>query len=281
MPEKTVLVTGCSNGGLGAAMAKSYQARGFKVFATLRNRSKAGSLKEIEGIEILELDVTSEESVRQCAKEVEKLTGGSLDILVNNAAIIGTVMPLLDTPVDEAKKVYDSNVWAILSMTQAFAPMLIKSKGTVCNISSVSCELVFAWQGTYSSSKAAMTRISETLRLEMAPLGVRVVTVILGGVETTGNNPDNRKDLVLPGNSYYQKIAAIINHHQKGFIYTNKQNLDVAARNVVNDILCDRSGFIRRGQASTLSWILNTFLPYALTIYFANGESGLGELGRK
>jgi hypothetical protein len=115
----------------------------------------------------------------------------------------------------------------------------------------------------------------------MAPLGVRVVTVILGGVETTGNNPDNRKDLVLPGNSYYQKIAAIINHHQKGFIYTNKQNLDVAARNVVNDILCDRSGFIRRGQASTLSWILNTFLPYALTIYFANGESGLGELGRK
>lgn len=146
MPEKTVLVTGCSNGGLGAAMARAYQARGFRVFATLRNRSKAGSLEEIEGIEILELDVTSEESIGQCAKEVEKLTGGSLDILVNNAAI-GTFMPLLDTPIDEAKKVYDSNVWAIVLMTQAFAPMLIKSKGTVCNISSVSCELVFAWQG--------------------------------------------------------------------------------------------------------------------------------------
>lgn len=148
MPEKTVLVTGCSNGGLGAAMAMAYQARGFRVFATLRNRAKGGSLEEIEGIEILELDVTSEESVRQCAKEVEKLTGGSLDILVNNAGI-ATIMPLLDTSVADAKKIYDSNVWAILLMTQAFAPMLIKSKGTVCNISSVSCELVFAWQGRW------------------------------------------------------------------------------------------------------------------------------------
>ncbi|KAL5349194.1 hypothetical protein ACLOAV_005482 [Pseudogymnoascus australis] len=261
-------------------MAKAYQARGFRVFATLRNRSKAGSLEEIEGIEILELEVTSEESVRQCAKEVKKLTGGSLDVLVNNAAV-GTFMPLLDTPIDEAKKVYDSNVWSILSMTQAFAPMLIKSKGTVCNISSVSGELVFAWQGTYSSSKAATTRISETLRLEMAPLGVRVVTVILGGVETTGNNPDNRKELVLPANSYYQKIAAIINRHQKGLVHTNKQNVDVVARNVVDDVLSGRSGFIRRGQASSLSWIFNTFLSYALTTYLANGESGLGELGRK
>ena len=148
MSEKTVVITGCSNGGLGAAMAKAYQARGFRVFATVRNRAKVGSLKEMQRIEILELDVTSEESVRQCAKAVEKLTGGSLNILVNNAGI-STVMPLLDTSVDEAKKMYDSNVWAVLLMTQAFAPMLIKSKGILCNISSVSSELVFAWQGQW------------------------------------------------------------------------------------------------------------------------------------
>ncbi|OBT85709.1 hypothetical protein VE02_05949 [Pseudogymnoascus sp. 03VT05] len=280
MPEKTVVVTGCSNGGLGAAMAKAYQARGFRVFATLRNRAKIGPLEEIEGIEILELDVTSEESIRQCAKAVEKLTGGSLDILVNNAGI-STIMPLLDTSVDDAKKMYDSNVWAVLLMTQAFAPMLIKSKGTICNISSVSSEFVFAWQGTYSSSKAAMTRISETLRLEMEPLGVQVVTVILGGVETTGNNPDNRKDLELPANSYYQKIAAIINRHKKALVHNKKHNVDVAANNVVNDVLSGRAGFVRRGQASSLSWLFNTFLSYALTTYLANGESGLAELGGK
>lgn len=146
MPEKTVVVTGCSSGGLGEAMAKAYHARGFRVFATLRNRAKAGSLADIRGIEILELEVTSAESIRQCAKAVEKLTGGALDILVNNAGI-SNIMPLLDTSIDDAKKMYDSNVWALLAMTQAFAPMLIKAQGAVCNISSVSCELVFAWQG--------------------------------------------------------------------------------------------------------------------------------------
>ncbi|KAJ8121001.1 hypothetical protein ONZ43_g2440 [Nemania bipapillata] len=146
MPEKTVLITGCNHGGLGAAMAKAYRARGFKVFATVRSVAKAGNLGETEGIEILELEVTSKESIAQCAKTVEKLTGGSLDILVNNAGTAG-VMPLLDLDLDKARKVYDVNVWALLAMTQAFAPMLIKAKGVVCNISSVSGELIFSWMG--------------------------------------------------------------------------------------------------------------------------------------
>jgi 1-acylglycerone phosphate reductase len=147
MSEKTVLITGCSDGGLGAAMAKAYRARGFRVFAAVRNIAKAGSLSEIKGIEILELEVTSEESIRQCAKTVDKLTRGSLDILVNNAGV-SIIMPLLDTSLDEAKKLYDVDVWGILAMAQAFAPMLIKAKGVMCNISSVSGELIFAWSGT-------------------------------------------------------------------------------------------------------------------------------------
>jgi NAD(P)-dependent dehydrogenase (short-subunit alcohol dehydrogenase family) len=146
MPERTVLITGCSDGGLGAAMAKAYRAKGFRVFATLRDVGKAGSLVDAKGIEILPLEVTSEESIRQCAKTIDKLTGGSLDILVNNAGRSGA-MPLLDVSIDSAKKMYDLNVWAVLAMVQAFAPMLIKSQGTICNISSVSSELTFAWSG--------------------------------------------------------------------------------------------------------------------------------------
>lgn len=148
MSKKTVLITGCSQGGLGEAMAKVYCAKGFRVFATLRNLTKAGSLGEIKGIEILELDITSDESIRQCAKAVEKLTGGSLDILVNNAGL-GTVAPLLDISIESAKKIFDINVWAMVAMAQAFAPMLIKAKGTMCNFSSVSSELVIAYQGMF------------------------------------------------------------------------------------------------------------------------------------
>jgi 1-acylglycerone phosphate reductase len=146
MPEKTVLITGCTDGGLGAAMARAYRTRGFRVFACVRNPEKAGSLRDIAGIEVLELEVTSQDSIRQCAAAVEKLTGGSLDILVNNAGSSG-VMPLLDVSIEDAKRVYDINVWAVLAMAQAFAPMLIKARGTICNISSVSGELVFAWSG--------------------------------------------------------------------------------------------------------------------------------------
>ncbi|KAI3316854.1 putative short-chain dehydrogenases/reductase [Xylariaceae sp. AK1471] len=280
MSEKTVLITGCSQGGLGAAMAKAYRTRGFRVFATVRDIAKAGSLGDIKGIEILELEVTSQESIRQCAKAVEKLTGGSLDILVNNAGI-GTTMPLLDVSVDDAKKTYDVNVWAMIVMVQAFAPLLIKAKGTICNISSVSGELIFAWAGVYSSSRAATTSISETLRIELAPLGVRVITAILGGVDTAGNNAANKGELDLPVTSYYQKIRDIINHHYKGLQYTNKQNVDVAAKNIVNDVLSGSSYFIRRGQASTLSWFSNTFLPHVLFTSMINGKSGLAEVGAK
>ncbi|RAL11345.1 1-acyl dihydroxyacetone phosphate reductase [Aspergillus homomorphus CBS 101889] len=276
--SKTVLITGCSYGGLGAAMAKVYQAKGFRVFATLRNKAKAGSLADIEGIAIVELEVTSVESIRQCAQTVAKLTGGRLDILVNNAGV-NAIVPLLDASFDEAKKVYDTNVWSLVAMAQAFAPMLIKAKGVMCNISSVSGEMVFAWAGVYSSSRSAGTRISETLRLEMAPLGVRVVTVILGGVQTSGNDPNKIADLELPPDSHYRKIAAVIDRHKKTIIHPNKQNIDVAAKNIVDDVLGGSGIFVRRGQASTLSWFCNTFLPYRLFTWMINRQSALSEIG--
>jgi len=146
MAEKTVLITGCTDGGLGAAMARAYRTRGFRVFAAVRNLEKAGSLRDVAGIEVLELEVTSQDSIRRCVTVVEKLTGGLLDILVNNAGSSGA-MPLLDVSIEKAKRVYDVNVWAVLAMTQEFAPMLIKARGTICNISSVSGELIFAWSG--------------------------------------------------------------------------------------------------------------------------------------
>ena len=72
LSEKTVLITGCGHGGLGAALAKTFCARGYHVFATIRDKTKAGSLGQIEGVEILELELTSDESIRQCAAAVEK-----------------------------------------------------------------------------------------------------------------------------------------------------------------------------------------------------------------
>lgn len=80
----------------------------------------------------------------QCAETVKAKNGGTLDVLVNNAGTI-LMMPLLDTPIEESKKLYDVNVWGVLAVTQAFAPLLVRSKGVVLNICSIAVQ--FAWPG--------------------------------------------------------------------------------------------------------------------------------------
>lgn len=112
----------------------------------------------------------------------------------------------------------------------------------------------------------------------MAPLGVRVVTVILGGVQTSGNNPENIADLELPPSSHYRKITSVIDRHKKTMVHPNKQNIEIAAKNVVDDVLHGHGIFIRRGQASMLSWLCNTFLPYRLFTWMINRESALDEI---
>lgn len=147
--KKNVLVTGCSTGGLGFALALAFRNKGFHVLATVRNADKAGALAAEKDIEVLTLDVTSAESIDSAVRQVQKATGGKLDILVNNAgaAIFG---PLIHASIEEGKAAYDVNVWAPLAVTQAFAPLLIASKGVILNISSIAGAVPLAWQGTCS-----------------------------------------------------------------------------------------------------------------------------------
>ena len=144
--KKTVLITGCSTGGIGWAMAKKFHEQGFYVFATARDPSKAADLSELSNVEILELDVTEPQTISHCKDVVAKRTGGKLDILVNNAGV-EFLSPLLDVDVAEAKRLYDVNVWGPLAMVQAFAPLLIEAKGIIINQSSIDGVLSMVWAG--------------------------------------------------------------------------------------------------------------------------------------
>ena len=84
--QNTVLITGCSAGGIGDALAQSFHGKGHRVFATARDLSKIEHLKGM-GMTILPLDVSSMLSVNEALKAVSAATGGSLDILVNNSGI--------------------------------------------------------------------------------------------------------------------------------------------------------------------------------------------------
>lgn len=84
MAQKTVLITGCSAGGIGDALAMEFQRKGLRVFATARNLAKVEHLKAL-GLDILPLDVVDENSIKRAVASVRKATGGTLDILVNNS----------------------------------------------------------------------------------------------------------------------------------------------------------------------------------------------------
>jgi NAD(P)-dependent dehydrogenase (short-subunit alcohol dehydrogenase family) len=166
MATDSVLVTGCTAGGIGAALCHEFQRRGLHVFATARTPSKVGDLQKLSNVTVLALDVTSASSIAEAAKAVESKTGGRLKYLVNNSGL-QYVMPTLDLDIEEAKRMYDVNVWGVIAMVQAFAPLVIAAKGSIVNIASIAGHLYPPYMGIWPARYAinvALTRGNRSLR---------------------------------------------------------------------------------------------------------------------
>ncbi|MCJ1394804.1 hypothetical protein MMC18_007684 [Xylographa bjoerkii] len=279
MPAKSVLITGASAGGIGSALTHSFQKRGFHVFATARSLSKLAHLDHNPDITTLTLDVTSETSIAKTLEEVrEKLaTIGStgLDVLVNNSGR-GYVTPILDADMEEARALFDVNFWGVIAVTQAFAPLLIDAKGTVVNISSISSGFNDPYRGIYGASKAAIRLVGETMRLEMGPFGVKVVTVVAGVIET--NFSANLPDLKLPSNSVYLPIKTEVDAVANDRVLPTAMDVDVFAEKLVGDVLHGANGLVYRGKLATLSWFMSNFLPAWFLDFILLRNRGLGKL---
>ena len=133
---KTVLITGCSDGGIGQYLAQQFAKSGCHVYATARTVSKMAALEPIDTITRLELDVCDKKSILKCRDYVERSTGGRLDVLVNNAGISYT-SAAIEMNVDTARDVFEANLFAVMEMNKAFGPMLIAAKGTILSTGSV------------------------------------------------------------------------------------------------------------------------------------------------
>ena len=191
MSKRTVLITGCSDGGLGAALALEMHSTGsYRVIASARNPNKLAAVKQA-GIETIILDVLSESSIASAVTEISKLTGGSLDILVNNAGA-STPGPVSDMSVPEAKRIFDLNVWSPVVTTQAFLPLILKSsRGMIVNHTSVASVITPPFNSSYGASKAALAMITTSLRVELHPFGIAVVDLKSGAAKS--NIVDNSK----------------------------------------------------------------------------------------
>lgn len=132
--------------------------------------------------------------------------------------------------------------------------------------------------GIYSSSKIAAKQIGETLRVELAPLGVHVVTVMCGAVHTPIH--DKAGELTLPEGSYYRGAQDIIKNQRKGLMKPGSQQVDVTAQNIVADVLGGSNGVIWRGGTATLSRYLTWLLPTGLLERVVNKDRGLAQVKR-
>jgi 1-acylglycerone phosphate reductase len=149
MPAETVLVTGCSDGGIGSALALSFQQRGFHVFATARDTTKMSKLKDLANVTLLTLDVTDSKIIQAAVDAVAEKTGGALDYLVNNAGH-NHFMPILDENIEETKDLFNTNVWGPLAVTQAFSPLVIKAEGSFVFVTSIAGYGTTPWMGKFS-----------------------------------------------------------------------------------------------------------------------------------
>ncbi|KAK8117588.1 uncharacterized protein PG998_005869 [Apiospora kogelbergensis] len=248
-PRKSVLITGCSAGGIGSALAETFEERGYHVFATLRTPSKISPRLSAAGnVTILQLDVLSRGLHRRRRRAQ---TGGRLDVLVNNSGRT-QIFPALDTPVDEARELFDLNFWAPLAMVQAFAPLLIEARGCLVNNASISAYIPTPFVGIYGSSKAALAMASNTWQHELAPLGVRTITLITCGVKSKAY--DNVDAPRLPANSHY----LVIRDYLEGLADGGQMHSDVMdahryARDVVRAVHRGVEGEVWAGKSALVA----------------------------
>jgi len=177
--KKIVLITGVSSG-IGQATARLLAKRGFTVFGTSRNPS---SIEAMSGVEVLPLDVRSDESVNACVNTLLK-KAGRMEILVNNAGyVLGGAIE--EATLEQAKAQFETNFFGIVQMVKVVLPIMRKQgSGQIINISSGVGLASLPFVGFYSASKFALEGYSEALRHEVKPFHIRVSLVEPGFIKT-------------------------------------------------------------------------------------------------
>ncbi len=179
-----VVVTGASTG-IGEACAVYLAERGYRVFGSVRKDADGEALRQRHaGITPLLFDVTDDEAVARAAGIVEGEVGDAgLAGLVNNAGI--SLAGLIEFfPMDALRQQIEVNTISVVGVTQAFLPLLRKARGRIVNMSSISGRVTFPFMGAYCASKYALEALSDALRVELVPAGIKVILIEPGSIAT-------------------------------------------------------------------------------------------------
>jgi NAD(P)-dependent dehydrogenase (short-subunit alcohol dehydrogenase family) len=205
--DKVALVTGAS-AGIGKAIVRRLLADGWTVYGGARRTDHMADIGA-EGAKVLALDVTDEASMSAAVGQL-LAAEGRIDALVNNAGY-GSYGAIEDVPVDEARRQFEVNVFGVARLTQLVLPSMRAARsGTIVNITSMGGRIWTPIGGWYHATKHALEVLSDALRVEVRPFGIRVVVVQPGAIRTewAGIAADNLAK-TAKGSAYAPAIGAM------------------------------------------------------------------------
>lgn len=196
--SKVVLITGASSG-IGLSIANFLLEKGFVVYGTSRSSEKANKY----AFNLIALDVLNVETIEKAVSFVIE-NEGRLDVLVNNAGM-GITGPIEDTPTDEMRKVFDTNLFGAIDVMKAVLPQMRKQQsGTIINVTSIAGYMGLPYRGIYSATKGALELVTEAIRMEVKSFGIDIVNVAPGDFAT--NIAAGRYHTPVFENSAYKKV---------------------------------------------------------------------------
>jgi NAD(P)-dependent dehydrogenase (short-subunit alcohol dehydrogenase family) len=231
MTERVALVTGGSSG-IGERTAVRLQEAGFTTYAVARRVDRMQALADA-GVTTYAMDVTDDASM---TAGVERIIGeqGRLDVLVNNAGY-GSYGAVETVPIDEARRQFEVNVFGLARLTQLVLPHLrAQGSGRIVNISSIGGKFYEPLGAWYHATKFAVEGFSDSLRLELAPHGIRVVIIEPGTILTEWS--DIAGDAVVEtsaGTAYEQQAEGVRRRFEAAYRPRLASNPDVVAKAVV------------------------------------------------
>lgn len=218
MKKESVLITGASTG-IGYATALYLDQMGYKVYACVRKDSDKQKLQENASnrLESIILDVCDLDSIHSAYEHIQDISNGETFHLINNAGLsVNGPLELLDHA--DIKKVIDVNLTGLLTVTNIFLPKIRMSKGRIINISSGHGLLAIPDKSVYAASKAGVQAVCDSLRVELKPFGVEVISIIVGKVNTSvlGKILDGRSAMIEKASrESYEVYKTLIEYFDK------------------------------------------------------------------
>lgn len=201
----TILITGTS-AGIGFTLAEYLGKKGHTVFGLSRKNVESNYFKTIP------TDITDNAQVQNAIAEVLK-TESKIDVLINNAGM-GMVGAVEDSSQEEILKLFNLNLVGSVQMMTAVLPNMREHKsGRIINVSSIGSEMGLPFRGFYSASKAAVDKVTESIRYEVSPWNIKVCALHLGDIKT--NIAENRvkTKVSAPYQKIFNQVYALMNSH--------------------------------------------------------------------